>query len=178
MRNEKAIVVVVLGYGCHLTKPMRVYLDNVAHFVGARNVAAIVTTGGYTNKKTAPGISEAMMMADYLKRNGVTTIILQEKEAQTTAENLKNVDRMLAYHHLRGRPIVIFCDEAHKLKVKLLSYFILGHIPHIWAHRVTGEFATKLKQVLIATPLNVLALWFPSLERMECERRERIMRNS
>jgi len=167
-----------MGYGCHLTDLMRKYLDNVMHLEGARNVAAIIATGGYTNKKTAPGMSEAMMMTDYLKRSGSTTVIFQEKAARTTAENLKNVQRMLPYYHLTGRRIVIFCDEAHKLKVKLLAHFIFGFVPEIRAHKVTGGLAAKIKQLFVATPLTVLALWFPFFERMELRRRERIMDES
>ncbi len=64
---KKDALVVVLGYGCHLTQPMKNYLDSVISFVKRNGVTAIVATGGYTNRKSAPGISEAGMMASYLK---------------------------------------------------------------------------------------------------------------
>jgi len=77
---EKDALVVVFGYGCHLTESMRRYLDRVVSFVERNNVVAIIATGGYTNRKSAPGISEADMMATYLKDRGVAVPVFLEKE--------------------------------------------------------------------------------------------------
>lgn len=97
---EKDALVVVLGYGCHLTEPMKNYLDSVASFVATNSVTAIVATGGYTNRKSAPGVSEAGMMAAYLKGRGVITSVILEETAVTTNENLRSVAGIIRELHL------------------------------------------------------------------------------
>ncbi|KKT74043.1 MAG: hypothetical protein UW71_C0037G0007 [Parcubacteria group bacterium GW2011_GWB1_44_7] len=175
---EKDALVVVFGYGCHLTESMRRYLDRVVSFVERNNVVAIIVTGGYTNRKSAPGISEAGMMAAYLKKQGVTVPILLEKMAVTTNENLRGVARIANERRLSDRRVVVFCDNARGLKVKILARLILGHWPEIKTHKLTKGLAAKIKQLVIATPLDVLASQFPFFERMELRRKEHIMNNS
>ena len=164
--NENNVLVVVLGYGCHLTESMKKYLDLVVSFIKAENVAAIIATGGYTNRKSAPGISEAGIMATYLKECGVTMPILLEKTAVTTNENLRSVARITREQQLANRRIVIFCDSARSFKVKILARLILGRWPEIRVYELTSGLATKIKQFLVATPLYVLASQFPFFEKM------------
>lgn len=172
------VLVVVLGYGCHLTNPTKAYLDNVVHFVGCRNVTAIIATGGFTNRKSAPCVSEAWMMDHYLKSKEVKIPILMDESARTTNENLKNVRRIMLDHRLSEKWIVIFCDRARRIKVGILSYVVLGFVPEIRTYEITRGFFAKTKQLLVATPLDVLASRIPFFERMELRRRERIMNNS
>ena len=62
MSSESAVVA-VLGYGCHLTTEIGEYLEKVASFVAHNPTEAIITSGGFTNQKTAPERTEAGMMA-------------------------------------------------------------------------------------------------------------------
>ena len=176
--GEKNALVVVLGYGCHLTEPMKKYLDLVVSFARAGNVAAIITTGGYTNRKSAPGVSEAGMMAAYLEEQGVTVPILLEEVAVTTNENLRGVARITRERRLTNKRVVIFCDNARNIKVKILAWLILDHWPETKTYELTKGLVAKIKQLVIATPLDILASQFPFFEKMELRRKEYIMNNS
>jgi len=175
---EKDALVVVLGYGCHFTEPMKNYLNSVVSFVATNGVTAIVATGGYTNRKSAPGISEAGMMAAYLKEHGVTVPILLDETAVTTNENLRSVPRITHERGLTDKRVVIFCDNARSLKVKILARLILGHWPETKTYELTKGLVSKIKQFVIATPLDILASQFPFFEKMELRRKEHIMNNS
>jgi len=175
---EKDALVVVLGYGCHLTEPMRKYLDYVVSFVSTNDVAAVVTTGGYTNRKSAPGVSEAGMMAAYLKEQGITVPIILEENSVTTNENLHGVARIMREQQLTNKRVIIFCDNARNLKVKILARLILGRWPKTKTYGLTKGLIPKIKQLVIATPLDILASQFPFFEKMELRRKEHIMNNS
>ena len=175
---EKDALVVVLGYGGHLTEPIKKYLDLVGSFAMAGNVAAIITTGGYTNRKSAPGVSEAGVMAAYLKECGVTTPILLEETAVTTNENLRGIARITREQRVTNKRVVIFCDNARSLKVKILAWLILGHWLEIKTYELTKGLIAKIKQLVIATPLDILASQFPFFEKMELRRKEHIMNDS
>lgn len=176
--DENNALVVVLGYGCHLTEPMKKYLDFIVSFTKAGNVAAIITTGGYTNRKSAPGISEAGMMATYLMERDIATPIFLEETAITTNENLCSVLRIAREQKLTNKRVVVFCDSARSFKVRILARLILGRWPEIKTYELTKGLIPKIKQLLIATPLDVLASQFPFLEKMELRRKEHIMNNS
>jgi hypothetical protein len=175
---EKDALVVVLGYGCHLTEPMKCYLNSVVSFVETNNVAAVVTMGGYTNRKSAPGISEAGMMAAYLKARGIETPIILEETAVTTNENLRSVAGIIHERRFAGHRVVIFSDGARRFKVKVLARLILGRWTEVKTYELTKGLVAKLKQVFVATPLDVLASEFPFFEKIELQRKEHIMNNS
>lgn len=176
--GEKNALVVVLGYGCHLTEPMKKYLDLVISFARAGNVAAIITTGGYTNRKSAPGVSEAGMMATYLKKRSVATPIILEETAVTTNENLRSIIRIACERRLTNKRVVVFCDSARSFKVRILARLIIGRWPEVRTYELTKGLVAKIKQLLVATPLSVLASQFPFFEKMELRRKEYIMNNS
>jgi hypothetical protein len=157
---------------------MKHYLNAVVSFVEANNVAAVVTTGGCTNRKSAPGISEAGMMAAYLKERGVETPIILEEAAVTTNENLRSVGQIMHKQHLDDKQVVVFCDSARSLKVKILARLILGRWPEAKTYELTKGLVAKLKQIFVATPLDIIASQFPFFEKMELRRKERIMNNS
>ena len=176
--KDALVLVVVLGYGCHLTEPMKNYLNSVVSFVETNCVVAIVVAGGYTNRKSAPGVSEAGTMAAYLKECGVRNPIILEETAVTTNENLRGVARITSERRLTNKRVVIFCDNARGLKVKILAWLILGHWPKIKTYKLTKGLAAKIKQLVIATPLDILASQFPFFEKMELRRKEHIMNDS
>ncbi|OQX71552.1 hypothetical protein B6D52_00990 [Candidatus Parcubacteria bacterium 4484_255] len=173
----KDILLVVLGYGCYLNAGMREYLNSVIDFVNVNEVTRIITTGGFTNPNGAPGVSEAGMMAKYLSKNISTPIILEEN-ARTTTENLKGVKSILQQNpELTHCNIVIFCDSCRSLKVKIIARSILKLWPRVIACDLTKRISKKMKQLFVATPLDVVALWVPFLEKMEIKRREKRNKN-
>src|SRR5688572_7591171 len=61
--RRKMRIFVVLGYGCHLTPIVRAYLDRAAERIKSGPAESwVITTGGRTAARTAPGISEAALM--------------------------------------------------------------------------------------------------------------------
>jgi len=178
MINYRLSVVAVLGYGCHLTPEVRDYLDRVVAFVKGRINCVIILTGGFTDKRNAPGISEARMMELYLKERGVTQEIILDETARTTNENITAINRIM---HERGyaqcADVDIFCDWAHQFKVK----FAAGRtssIPtcHYLTHSVTKGFARVGKQLIIATLLCWIANRIPFFQRLEVLRKQWLQR--
>ena len=177
MAKKKALVV-VLGYGCHLTESMKHYLDSVVSFVADNDVEAIIVTGGCTNLKSAPGISEARMMASYLKDCWDKAPVFLEEVSVTTNDNLQNVAKILVKESFSCQRIVLFCSETHAVKVKLLARLILGCWPEVRTYELTKGLVPKLKQVFVATPLDVLALYIPFFGKLQLQRKEHIMKNA
>lgn len=176
--EEQGTIVVVLGYGCHLSCEMKMYLDLVVSFVAKNNVGAIIATGGYTNRKSAPGVSEAGMMATYLRERGVATRIILDETAVTTNQNLRSVVRVIGKRHFVGKRIVVFCDRARSIKVRILARIILGCWPELRPSTLTKGLRAIIMQLFVAMPLDVLASQFPFFEEMEIRRKERIMNQS
>lgn len=180
---RRKVLVLVPGYGCHLTEKMKGYLDMVADFVNENEavIEAVLTTGGYTNRKTAPGISEAGMMTNYLEQKIKSVPIITSALATTTKEN---VDAAKVYITSRQSPteqvwqVIIFCDTPHKLKMLTLARVILGFRPDVMSYPITGGLMTMVKQTVIGTPLSLLALRYPFFKKLEDERRQRIMNES
>ena len=174
---KNTIVVIVMGYGCHLTPAMRGYLDSVIAFKPPQEIKAIITTGGYTNRRSAPKVSEAGMMATYLQEHGVTTPLFIVDTTTTTNENLKAVDEIMIKHSFESCRIVIFCDRSRSVKVQVLGKLIFGDWPDIKPYNLTTKLTSRLKQ-LIVTPLDIMATRIPILRALEHWHRERIMDRS
>ena len=69
MAQEKKRIVVVCGYGCHLDSPLDwVYLPRIKRFISEQSPDLVILCGGYTQRKSAPGISEARLMFNWLRK--------------------------------------------------------------------------------------------------------------
>lgn len=176
MENRRRVAI-VLGYGCHLTDPIKRYLEKVAAYDSAIPFYLIITTGGFTQEKSAPGVSEARMMADYLESFGVSTPVILEEEALTTLENLRFVYELVRANGLENKKLVIFCDSARAFKIKLLARLIFGKWPRIASYDFSKSVRPKLKQLFINTPIELLAFFVPPLERLGLRKRERLNAN-
>lgn len=174
MLTQPKTIVAVLGYGCHLNPGMERYLNTVAHFVNINETEKIVLAGGFTNSQSAPGISEAGMMQQYLKRKISTQMILEES-SRTTTENLKSIKKVIEEQKLENYSLIIFCDSCRSLKVRLIARFTFGFWPQIKTYQLTKSLIQRAKQILLATPLDCLAFWIPSLEKMEIKRKENLI---
>src|SRR5262245_60250538 len=122
-------IFVVLGYGCRLDAPVRGYLEHAASRIRSAGEGLVITSGGCTAHTSAPGISEAGLMAEELRALGVTLPVLLEDAARTTVENLRNVARMIAARGIEPAAIHIFGDRARRRKIAALARYFLGPAP-------------------------------------------------
>ena len=175
MANTSQPVLVVLGYGCHLSVRMQNYLDTVLAYARKHKPIAVITTGGFTNQKSAPGVSEATMMKRYLEHNGLEAPVYTDETACSTVENLRNSAGLLLQHGLHQHPVVVFCNRAHAAKVAGLAWLYLTRMPTIKTYALSRDMKTYLDQLFVATPLTLLATQVEWLERREMRRKERMM---
>lgn len=175
--------VLVCGYGCHLTEEIKQYLSAVADYLKDRPNALVITSGGFTSQKTAPGISEAGLMRDYLLSLGVTQKILDDEESLTTHENLWHVLCLLSElgsvrHADPNSPLyfpldsptaqlTIFCDKIRAYKIGYIArrkFLVRISVKGVDFHRGFFEAA---KQRLVATPFEILAFHLPFLQNLK-----------
>lgn len=167
----------VLGYGCQIGN-LKGYLDKIAKFIKDNNIQLVILHGAPTCKKSRPGISEAKLMADYLKAEGVLAKMILDEKSRTTKENILAAKDLFQRNRIDPKNSIFFCDTCHDTKVRLISCMILGIWPKTVTHYVTRNSLIKAKQVFLATPLNILAVRFSLLEKLELRRKEKITRKS
>lgn len=189
---EKYIILVVNGYGCHLDTPLgRIYLPRVAKLIREHHqlILAIILCGGFTQRKSAPGISEAALMKTYLKDYvpyQILPLIITEEDSYTSYDNsekaaLKIFNVLWKLHPGLGDitpnlRIVNFCEATRSANVIMLDrHFMLKFvesIDDITVETASWERADPFKQAgnLI---YNKLALHFPYFACREREKRLR-----
>lgn len=192
-------VVVVCGYGCHLTDSIKKYLDAVLNYLlenRGKQTFIVISSGGFTNQVTAPGVSEAGMMADYLREScrmfaPHEVVFILEDRAVTTLENLGNARELiektsvplndvffvqsafLRTHEELTTKVTIFCDESRQWKIRYLAKRIFRefHSVEIRSCVFGRNWEDKLTQYLVAAPIEILALYFPRVNnRMRAKR--------
>ncbi|MCX6778910.1 MAG: YdcF family protein, partial [Candidatus Magasanikbacteria bacterium] len=136
-------IVAVMGYGCHLTPVLKEYLDLVVSYAKSNPHSIIFCTGGFTNQKTAPGVSEAGLMAEYLRQQGVNNYIIKEDTAKTTTENLRNLRQYAALRIDSLERVVIFCDSCRSLKIRLIFHHFFGFWPEISSFDIAQRWQAK-----------------------------------
>lgn len=173
---DRKLIVIVYGYGCHLTDRYKEYLRRVANFLGSNLVDWLIFCGGESQKKSAPGISEAGLMRDFLEGDGENDWheayvgkrplpkIFTESTSLTTPENVCFTATFLTKFDPKNYQLVIFCDASQALKVKILAEEIF---PEHEIQIETCDFSGRgeAKKQLKATILEVLALKLPVLAR-------------
>lgn len=164
-------LIVVLGYGCHLHQRMRNYLRLVANYAMSKDDVIIITTGGFTNPVSAPGMSEARIIGEYLIKLGVETTILLEEEARTTKENLMNVRSLLSKLNLSPQSITIFGDKIRGFKVKFLARKIFKRELKFIGYDLTQDWKAKARQILIGTPVEIFGYYLPFIEKIKLKKR-------
>ncbi len=191
MADERNVVV-VCGYGCHLKDPcgkdtpLKSYLDRVVDFLGETLPWMVIYCGGYTQRATAPGKSEAWVMLEYVGRNygRFKALTYDENGSYTTYWNIRNaatIVRNSLFHYARGEKvcITIFCEATRAPNVVMLARHFMGDlvesIDDITVETASWERADPFKQVKNLI-YNKLAIKYPWLGLAEREHRKRIKR--
>lgn len=170
------IYYVILGYGCNLTDKIKKYLNHVCLYV--RRYDNVIVSGGYTSNKTAPDISEAMMMEEYLRKYFFLKNIIKEDGSITTLDNLINSKKIISERSEMSQ-VIIFYSSSRLLKVWMMSLFIFGiPMPKIISYDFGESWFEKMKQTFIATPLDLLAMVIPFFRKLQRERKLRIINTS
>ncbi|MEK7640682.1 MAG: ElyC/SanA/YdcF family protein [Patescibacteria group bacterium] len=165
--------VLVCGYGCHLTESLKRYLDFVANYLLSSTMTnLVITSGGYNNLKTAPGICEAHLMRDYFLAAGVTQKIICEIVARTSEGNLywtRHTLHNCAFdapsEMLEAMPLKIFCDSIRKFKVAYMAKRIFKCPIQIIGYDFGRSLKEKVAQSLVFTPIEIAAFHIPMLGR-------------
>jgi len=190
-------IIIVNGYGCHLDTPVKSYLDRVVQFfndVPSLVYPILIFSGGSTQQKSAPGVTEAGMMAEYVTKHSNRRIrpsdYFVEDTAFTTYDNIARsadwirnaipkVDPVSRCPFDEHSKVTIFCEATRSANVVMLArHFLLPFVKTIDDIRVetdSWERADPFKQVgnLI---YNKLSITYPRLGLAERERRCRMHR--
>lgn len=186
MAQEKRHIIAVCGYGCHLDTPLRPYLDKVAAFINQRDPDAVIFCGGYTQQKSAPGVSEAGLMSSYLDHDqkinpGKKAEFFQEGSSYTTLYNIEGASEIIRRQLcIADGRITIFCEATRAPNVVMLARHFMGDlvdsIDDITVETASWERADPFKQVRNLI-YNKLAIKYPWLGLAEREQRKRIKRS-
>lgn len=169
------------GYGCHIENtPLGfVYLPKIVSFIREWSPRYIILCGGYTQQKSAPGISEASLLFMWLMKifQGTHAFFLDD-DSYTTHENIMNAAlHVKRFKFVDGIKIVIFCEAQRAPNVLMLARHYLGEfvesIDDITIETASWERADPFKQAFNLI-YNRLAFRFPYL--IVRERNKRIKR--
>jgi hypothetical protein len=193
MAEAKLHVVVVCGYGCHLTDssgadtPLKPYLDRVRRYLHDNQPDLVVFCGGHTQRRSAPGVSEASLMLAYAARKIALAALgrmVAEEDSYTTYENIEKAADAIRRTRNIVKPdtqdplkITIFCEAQRALLVIMLArHFmrdLVDSIDDITVETASWERADPFRQARNLV-YNRLAMSFPLLARRE--RAQRIKR--
>lgn len=149
----------VCGYGCHLNDSIKRYLNDVVSWCYQNPDAIIILSGGFTNQKTMPGVSEAGMMQNYLRKRLVVNQFILDEKAVLSIDNVRNTA-----HMLKGidRDLTIFCDSIRAVKVWVMGLVYLDRFTLI-AHNFHRSTKEKFTQV-VRTIIELTFMLLPPLE--------------
>lgn len=119
--GDDARVLIVLGAGIRGTQPsatLQSRLDAALEYLNAHPGCVAVVSGGQGRDEQ---VSEASVMAAYLKRRGVAgERILLEDRSRNTQENLAFSRAVLAENGLSG-PVTVVSSDFHLFRVRRLA---------------------------------------------------------
>lgn len=170
-------MVVVMGYGCHLSQKMKEYLYHAKSIAEQYDRSIVQVCGGATNIKTAKGVTEARMMANYLFTITDIPVILNEC-GTTTDGNLLHVEPTCVENDYEIKSLYIVCDDKRYYKVKYLAKRVMNHKYIISKFKFDNNIIGYLIQYFIATPVDIMAFKFPLINKLKQIYRNIIMKNS
>ncbi len=168
------ILVVVPGFGCHLDSKLTNYLiasscDIVCMAQDYPEYDILVlTSGGFTQKRSAPGVSEAGLMTYYLKNMWILLSdtnsnfsshikIITNENALTSQQNIEGIHIALEKEGLELSDIdqiYIMSEWSRKFKLRLFAWFELRKNYSITVNTFQNVKADIL-QIFIITPLDI-----------------------
>lgn len=158
----------VLGYGCTLSPALVGYLDAVAMDLTRKprdERALLWTSGGFTQQRSAPGLSEARLLAHELHARGVRLEVELDEAARTTLENLRGLATAAQRHGLSAAQIVICCDGTRRAKIRWVARRLLGGEPALWCYDLQRSTTHALTQASLGLAYDAAALRLSWLER-------------
>jgi hypothetical protein len=160
----KPEICAVLGYSCHLTPLVRRYLDSVCRDLKTTPPETVLFfSGGFTMDATAPGVSEARMMADYLGAHIDREHVLDE-QARTTLENLRNLARTCRDRGIAASSVVICCDRVRRKKIAHVARRLLGGPPQLWCYDLERSPLHSAVQQTLGLAFDALAVRLAPIE--------------
>ena len=182
MRQEKERpyrrVVVINGYGCDLNSPLTPYLNRVRNFIVHNDVHNAIFCGGYTQRTSFPGRSEAQVMAEYIQDrlpDDYRLAVFLENQSYTTFDNCVEavpIIRHIQHNLWDGQPprpgeLTVFCEGQRLAKVQVMYWLLLpDYRPCADGLRVRFEIdswerANPLKEYTIKLFSELLMYFFP-----------------
>ena len=165
-------IVVVCGYGCHLVPELQGYLDRVAEFAIRHRPDCFIFCGGFTQRKSAPGVSEARMMREYIipkliQANFRNFREYLEDDSYTTLDNIERAAMKIQgmeWLWLSGQDmkLTVFCEATRALKVDYLVRHFVGQRPNL--ETASWELMPPWKQI-VSTLCECAAAKCPPLAR-------------
>lgn len=160
-------IVIVCGYGCHLVPELREYLNRIVRFCNERQPDCLILCGGFTQRKSAPGWSEARVMKEYLipALKYTPKWVYTEEDSYTTPDNIENATKKMHSDGLLEKEdteLTAFCEATRALKTDLLIRHFLGRRATI--ETASWELMSPTKQI-VSTLYDWAAIKFPPLAR-------------
>lgn len=113
----------VCGFGCELTDELIAYLERAVALVKAYRPAFVVFSGGPTQQFSAPGITEAQLMYDYVVPRCSElgdTQWLQDHDSFDSLDTIVHAKELLEARTEPGR-LVTYTDASRTLKVNAVA---------------------------------------------------------
>ncbi len=184
MAEDKRHIVIVCGYGCHLDTPLRPYLDRVFRFIRNEHPNAVIFCGGYTQQKTAPGVSEAGLMREYTRADQFPEWMLKvftEDDSYTTFDNIKKASEIIRRQLcIADGRITIFCEATRSTHVIRIARHFMGDlvdsIDDITVETASWERDVNLVKLAWKYLWAELAIRYPWLGIAEQDRSRRMRR--
>ncbi len=173
---NKQTIYIVPGYGSYLNTETRRYLDFVSTHL--KDGGIVITSGGCTQQKSAPNVSEANFMKEYLEKNKHKKLsFIKEEKSLTTRENLQNCKKIISELNLgKDINITIFCDSSRFPKIWVMSIFIFGvPTPKIISTDVFHNFLKTIRQIFLSTPSDFLEIFFPFVRNIKRKRKQKMI---
>ena len=157
-------IVIPFGYGCHLLPELRGYLDRIVDFANKNEPDCFLFCGGFTQRKSAPGVSEAALMRGYVipRLMYVPARVLLEEDSYTTQDNGEKMAKTIHAECLMDKKtkLTVCCEAIRALKVDYAVRHYLGRRADI--ETASWELMSPFKQ-LIGTIYECIAVHFPPL---------------
>jgi hypothetical protein len=159
-------IVIVCGYGCHLVPELQGYLDRIVQFCNEQQSDCLILCGGFTQRKSAPGMSEARLMKEYIlpRLKYSPSLVFLEENSYITPDNIKNAAETIRTKDLLNidltTKLTVFCEATRALKVDDAIRYCIGRRATI--ETASWELMSPTKQI-ISTLYDWATIRFPPL---------------